>query len=77
MLVPTYYTISVFHHKPDGTYSSVIVQLEAVIIEVPALYIASAKAESQPTATTRGQTFAINEFDLGDTGFFNGRNILA
>ena len=25
----------VFDHEPDGTYSSLIVQLEAVIIEVP------------------------------------------
>ena len=36
-----------------------IVQLEVVIIEV-------SKAESESTVTTRGQTFAINEFVIQD-----------
>ena len=53
-------TILVFHHKPDRTYSSLTVGSS----NHWSIYIASAKAESQTMATTRGQTFAVNKFDL-------------
>ena len=35
----TYLLFSPFHHEPDGTYSSLIVQLEAVITEVPTVQV--------------------------------------